>query len=432
MATPDGAPVSRPRSSINVIGLSARHLDAFELRRYIWAIMIIFEPRTRATDRGTIEVRARVESKVPPRDGSSDLVFEYALPSSDWITPRADGFVAALVLRAMTVGEDIEVRAPISARLARGLEEYQRVLTSWYGYRLTPVRIHVPLEQADRVPGGAVLTAFSGGVDSFYTLRAHVAGQEPDERARITHGLFVHGFDLPLSNLAAYEGACAGVVETMAGLGIDLIAGRTNVQSFLPRRDWGLFHGGALLGSALALGGGVRRLYVPASHTIGHLIPWGSSPLLDPLLSTEALEIVHDGADATRVQKTAAIGEWPPTFGRLRVCGALPNCCRCEKCVRTMVTLDLFGLLDRQTSFPLPLSRSHIRACRYRKGRELPVAGALIAAAVGSRRWDLALDVAIALASSIPDLARRAVHYGGVRLRAAVPSWRPRPVSYLP
>ena len=97
-----------------------------------------------------------------------------------------------------------------------------------------------------------------------------------------------------------------------------------------------------------------------------------------------------------------------------------------------MVTLDLFGLLDRQTSFPLPLSRSHIRACRYRKGRELPVAGALIAAAVGSRRWDLVLDVAIALASSIPDLARRAVHYGGVRLRAAVPSWRPGPPSYLP
>ena len=302
----------------------------------------------------------------------------------------------------MTAGEDIEVRAPISARLAHGLEEYQRVLTSWYGYRLTPVRIHAPLEPAAPVPGGAVLTAFSGGVDSFYTLRAHVAGQEPDERARITHGLFVHGFDLPLSNVAAYEGARAGIVETLAGLGIDLIAGRTNVQSFLPRRDWGLFHGGALLGSALALGGGVRRLYVPASHTIGHLIPWGSSPLLDPLLSTEALEIVHDGADATRVQKTAAIGDWPPTFGRLRVCGSLPNCCRCEKCVRTMVTLDLFGLLGRQTSFPLPLSRSHIRACRYRKGGELFVPGDLIAAAVARRRWDLALDVAIALRAAFP------------------------------
>ena len=64
---------------MNVIGLSGRHLDAFELRRYISAIMIIFEPRTRTSDRGTVEVRARVESRVPPRDGSSDLVFEYAL-----------------------------------------------------------------------------------------------------------------------------------------------------------------------------------------------------------------------------------------------------------------------------------------------------------------------------------------------------------------
>jgi hypothetical protein len=393
--------------------------------------MIIFEPRTRTTDRGAVEVRARVESEVPPRDGSSDLVFEYAIPSPAWITHRADGFVAALILRAMTVGEDIEVRAPLSVRLARGLEEYQRVLTSWYGYRLTPVRIHAQLEPAAPVPGGAVLTAFSGGVDSFYTLRALVAGQDPDERTRITHGLFVHGFDLPLSNVAAYEGARAGIIETLAGFGIGLIAGRSNVHSFLPRRDWGLFHGGALLGSALALGGGVSRFYVPASHTIGDLSPWGSSPLLDPLLSTEALEIVHHGADVTRAQKTAAIGDWPPTFGRLRVCGSFPNCCRCEKCVRTMVNLDLLGLLGRQTSFPLPLGRSQIRACRYPLGGDLFIPRGLIAAAVGRRRWDLALDVTIALVSSIPALARRAVRYGRLRLRAAVPGWRPRPGSYL-
>jgi hypothetical protein len=268
-------------------------------------------------------------------------------------------------------------------------------------------------------------------VDSFYTLRAHVAGQEPDERARITHGLFVHGFDLSLSNVAAYEGARAGIVETLAGLGIDLIVGRSNVQSFLPRRDWGLFHGGPLLGSALALGGGVRRFYVPASHTIGDLSPWGSSPRLDPLLSTEALEIVHDGADATRAQKTAAIGDWPPTFGRLRVCGSLPNCCRCEKCVRTMITLDLLGLLGRQTSFPLPLGRSHIRACRYRHGGDLFIPRGLIRAAVARRRWDLALDVTIAMVSSIPALARRTVRSGSLRLRAAVPILRPRPGSYL-
>jgi len=399
--------------------------------------MIIFEPCTRTSDRGTIEVRARVESRVPPRDGSQELVFDYPLQWSDWITPRADAFVAALVLRAMNVGEDIEVRAPLSARLARGLEEYQRVLASWFPHRLTPVEIRAPLEPASVRPDGAVLTAFSGGVDSFYTLRAHGAEQEPEEPARITHALFVHGFDLPLGQAAAaYEVANARFTEMLGRLGIELVAGRTNVQSFVPREDWGLFHGSALLATALALGDGVRRFYVPAAHTEGHLFPLGSDPRIDPLLSTEALEIVHDGADVTRVQKTAAIGGWPPTFGRLRVCvsydPAVPNCCRCEKCVRTMMTLDLLGLLDRQTSFPRPLVRSAIRACKYRSEGRLAYPREIFAAAVARRRWDLAFDLAIAMGRSIPAFVLRTLEDRLLRLRAAVPGLRPGPASYLP
>jgi hypothetical protein len=96
------------------------------------------------------------------------------------------------------------------------------------------------------------------------------------------------------------------------------------------------------------------------------------------------------------------------------------------------VMLDLLGLLGRQTSFPLPLGRSHIRACRYLHGSALPIPRGLIAAAVRRRRWDVALDVTIALVRSIPALARRAKRYGRLRLRAAVPSRRPRPASYLP
>jgi hypothetical protein len=136
------------------------------------------------------------------------------------------------------------------------------------------------------------------------------------------------------------------------------------------------------------------------------------------------------------VIKTAAIGGWPPTFGRLRVCvssdPALPNCCRCEKCVRTMMTLDLLGYLDRQTSFPHPLSRNHIRACKYRNQSDLSFPREIFAAAVTRRRWDMALDLAMAMGRSIPTLARRAVRSRMVRLRAAVPGLRPRPASYLP
>jgi hypothetical protein len=398
--------------------------------------MIIFEPRTRITDRGTLQVLARVESKVPPRDGSAELVFEYPLRWSDWITARADGFVAALVIRAMSVGEDIEVRAPLSSRLARGLAEYQQVLALWFPYRLTPVEIRAPLEPADAVHG-AVVSAFSGGVDSFYTLWSHAGEQEPDERARITHGLFVHGFDLPLSEAAAaYEVARARFTEGLAYLGIELVTVRTNIQSFVPRRDWGLFFGSALIAAALTLGGGVRRFYVPASHSYGHLIPRGSDPRIDPLLSTEALEVVHDGAEVTRFQKTAAIGGWSPTFGRLRVCvsydPATPNCGRCEKCVRTMMTLDLLGVLDRQTSFPSPLGRRRIRAYRYRHRNQLPFPRQIFAAALARRRWDLAFDLAIAMGRSIPAFVRRMLQFWLLRLRAAVPGLRPGAASYLP
>jgi hypothetical protein len=135
------------------------------------------------------------------------------------------------------------------------------------------------------------------------------------------------------------------------------------------------------------------------------------------------------------VLKTAAIGAWPPTFGMLRVCvcydSAVINCGRCEKCLRTMMTLDLLGLLDRQTSFP-PLYRSRIRACKYRNRSDLAWPRQILAAALERRRWDLAFDLTMALGRSIPAFVRRTLTYRFFRLRARVPGLRPRPASYLP
>jgi hypothetical protein len=50
----------------------------------------------------------------------------------------------------------------------------------------------------------------------------------------------------------------------------------------------------------------------------------------------------------------------PLALKYLRVCwdnvdGAY-NCCRCEKCIRTMSSLDALGVLERTESFPLPLT----------------------------------------------------------------------------
>ena len=374
--------------------------------------MIIFEPYTRSTDRGTVEVRARVQRRQPPPDGGDELVFEYPARFADWISGRADGFVAALILRAMEAREPIEVRAPLSARFAEGLAAYQRTFAAWFPGRLAPVEVRAAVEPAGR-EGAAVLTSFSGGVDSFYTLWSHSAEHEPDEASRVTHALFVHGLDLPLGWTAAYDAARALYTDCMTGLGLDLIPASTNAHAFVGRKDWGLFHGGTTIGAALVLDRGVRRFYMPASHMVGHLMPWGSDPRVDPLLSTEAMEVVHDGAEVTRVHKTRTIGAWPPTFGRLRVClsadPAMPNCCRCEKCVRTMTTLDLFGLLARHPSFPLALRRGDLRGCRYKNRSDALFHLEIFAASVRRRRWDVALDIAVAVARNLPATGSRVV-----------------------
>jgi len=185
-------------------------------------------------------------------------------------------------------------------------------------------------------------------------------------------------------------------------LGIQLLTARTNIQRFVPRSDWGIFHGSALIGLALALGRLLKRFYVPAGHTYNDLVPWGSDPRLDYLLSSETLEIVHDGASVTRVRKTAIAADWPETFTRLRVCSIkqndlLRNCCRCEKCLRTMITLDMFHALPNYRCFPLALERQTIRRCRYFTASDFAFPREIMKHAASIGRRDIVFDLRCAI-----------------------------------
>src|SRR6185503_7279803 len=98
------------------------------------------------------------------------------------------------------------------------------------------------------------------------------------------------------------------------------------------------------------------RVFIAATHTYAFLRPWGSSPLLDPLWSTEATRFVHDGAEATRCEK---IMNWicrsELALENLRVCLSNDdryNCGRCEKCVRTMIPIYVAGCLEQCPVFP--------------------------------------------------------------------------------
>jgi hypothetical protein len=88
------------------------------------------------------------------------------------------------------------------------------------------------------------------------------------------------------------------------------------------------------------------------------------------------LQVIHDGADASRTEKIAKIAQWTETYSGLRVClerakfnentGSIENCCKCEKCIRTMFSLDLLNVLPMYATFPHPLKHQQILQTLYR------------------------------------------------------------------
>lgn len=263
-----------------------------------------------------------------------------------------DPFLTAALVPAMAMGIDaLEVRAPVSEGLLRHLTDAQEILGAWDS-RLRLVAVDAPLAPpSPRAPG--VGAFFSGGVDSFYTVLRHL-----DE---ITHLVFVRGFDINLRDEALYTRVASSLRSAAAELGLPLIEVATNVRGFADRYvDWSeRYHGSALASVAHLLAPTIGRIYLPASFGYDRLDPYGSHPLLDPLWGSDRLELIHDGAGATRGQKVAAIAGDEVAMRWLRVCwenrGGEYNCGQCEKCLRTMTELAAVGALQSCRTFDRPL-----------------------------------------------------------------------------
>jgi hypothetical protein len=353
-----------------------------------------------------LRLSARVELVAPAADNPDTLWFEYPAEQEAFVSGGSEGFVVSLLLLAMTRREDIQVCGPLSPYLSRALPEYQRVFHIWHPawFHLISVHSESPEPPVRETPAHGAASMFSGGVDSFYTLHSHLPQNEPIPEFRLTHALFVHGFDIPLEDTASYAEVAREYAAMMRSLGLQLLTLKTNVRQFLHPLSWELAHGPAMIGCALTLSRAFSRLYIPASHSYAVTRPWGSDYRTDPLLSTDRLQVVHDGAGQTRGEKIQTVAHWPEAFGRLRVCWKKPeglrNCCQCRKCVRTMLALELAGTLSRFTTFPLPLTRKAIRGSRLTMKQNDEIYHWLVRQALATGRRDLVFDLRYAFLTS--------------------------------
>jgi hypothetical protein len=258
----------------------------------------------------------------------------------------------------MKLGRPLRVAGAISPRLLNTLPAIQQIFRSWDGgCRLTPVEA-VPRQQPESAAGANRACFFSGGVDSFYTVLKR--------REEISQLIFVHGFDIPLKAPQLRANVSSAIHRAAAELGKTVIEVETNLREFSDRYvSWEHYNGAALASIALILAEQFSRVYAASTHPFAAPFPWRRHITIDPLWSTEQMQFINDdGQEVPRAAKVAYIAQFDVAMRSLRVCwenrGESYNCGECEKCLRTMIALQVVGALDRCTTFVRPLDLSSV------------------------------------------------------------------------
>jgi len=264
--------------------------------------------------------------------------------------PPPAAALAATLLPAMRRRRALRLPGPCDSRLAAALPRLQATVASFFPWLCAvPVRFDPGPAAAGTDAAAGTGVFLSLGVDSFFSLVRH--------REQVDHLVLVHGFDIPLESTGLWARARDAAADVARGMDKRLLCVRTNVRAWLDRHvPWDEGHGAAMAHVAHVLEPWLGRVYVASSHHEDVLFPYGSHPDLDPLWSTEALDLVHDGCDTRRIDKVRALAEEPLALEHLRVCwqnpGGAYNCGRCRKCLLVMLALDAVGLLSRCRTLP--------------------------------------------------------------------------------
>jgi hypothetical protein len=326
--------------------------------------MIIHQPGIVRKD-DQVKLVSRVEFDTPSGSMPGEAYYAYPHDHEGQLSSTNEAFAAALLLVAMYFKEPLEIRGSVSSKFAYGLIEYGHIFRMWMPESFHEIEIKfekVVAKNAAKAPSG-VATAFSGGVDSHYSLLTNRAESQPLKDYQLTHGIYVHGLDINLDEIEAFQTSYQKYARVFKDFGLALIPVETNTREFSRYwLDWTIMSGGPLLGAGLGLEGLLSRYYIPSSFSYYNIVPNGSSPLTDHLLSTETLDIVHHAAHKRHYEKMEAISNWPVAHENLRVCIATPkpldgyNCSRCNKCLANMVRFELFGVHEKFKTFRQPFS----------------------------------------------------------------------------
>jgi len=298
----------------------------------------------------------------------------YRLPEvySNWITKGSNPFVLGALFTAMRTASDLVTHGKVSPILLQNLEEFQSAYASWYPQLYNRIDIQADIEkEQERSATTAAISTFSGGVDSCFTAWRHRKGKAGRSTRDLRAGLILHGFDIPIGRITTFERVTRKVKILLDSLNMEMIPMTFNLKKL----GGNLIHTqGTFLGSCMSLlQGGFVTGIIPSTNSYANLnIRYGTNPITDHLLSSETFSIVHDNCSYSRSEKVREISNWPEALDHLRVClredrsERDKNCCRCEKCVRTILEFRSLGL-GLPPCFEKDISANHIMSLKYNK-----------------------------------------------------------------
>jgi hypothetical protein len=284
--------------------------------------------------------RCRVTARVDGRE----VWFESADAS---LAAAPEAFGGAFLVPSLAAGRPLRLAGDVCETWALNI---RKLTTEFQGlwYPATPQPIVVPAGRP-RQPANATVLCFSGGVDSFHTLLA-------GDRA-IDLLAYVVGYDVPLSQ----RQRARAVVDLLRDVARQRELAHVVISTNLRRHPlvkappWLRACAGPLAAIGHLLSASVGRILLSSTGRGFDHLEDGSRASSDARLGSNSLAVEHVAAKVTRLEKILAIAHEPLVQRHLRVCwknvGNALNCGTCEKCIRSMLSLDVCGVLGRYQGF---------------------------------------------------------------------------------
>ena len=317
--------------------------------------MIIIHPLEVVESNGNARLQAVLEI-----DGDQKCVwFQVDQKYRDYLCwERSDAFVVGVLNYAKRHGHDIKTTTPMSVELYYQLEHYLIDAVCKNEPKFHRVKLTSEIASKHLPCAGAVGTGISCGIDSFYTITLHE--QANLEKFKITHLTFnnvgSHGEGDTATRV--YQAQKKRAEAFCQEFGYEFVANDSNIMDVVPQSHY-FTHTYSSCFAVLALQKLFTIYYYASSSAFEdfNLLntyekACGSYDLLSlQCFSTQNLKFYSSGGNASRLEKTRFVADYTPSYKYLNVCvwGLRDdaNCsCKCEKCQRTILTLDALGKLN--------------------------------------------------------------------------------------